>query len=259
MRARNTRQWTRLISQMADPQSLSVVIPAYNEQDRLPDTLRQTAAYLSNTPWTWEVRVVDDGSSDRTTDVVRDFAKAEPRVILQAEPHRGKGGAVRAGLLEASGQYRFICDADLSMPIEEISRFLPPRLVDFDVAIASREVEGARRVGEPTRRHLVGRIFNGTVKLLLLDGIQDTQCGFKMFTAQAVQTIFPLVATDGWAFDIEALYIARQRGLRIVEVPIEWHYRDRSQIRMTRDGIAMFRELLRIRTRAARGEYTMDS
>jgi dolichyl-phosphate beta-glucosyltransferase len=235
--------------------SLSVIVPAYNEELRLPDTLRQVTDYLSSQPWTWDVRVIDDGSADGTAAAAESFGRTEPRVVLQREPHRGKGGAVKSGLMAARGHYRFICDADLSMPIAEIARFLPPVLTDFDVAIGSREGEGARRVGEPAGRHIVGRLFNETVKALLLQGIEDTQCGFKMFTAEAVNRIFPLVTTEGWAFDIEALFIARKQGLRIRQVPIEWHYRERSQIRVVRDGVAMFRDLLMMRRRAARGGY----
>src|SRR3954469_8896604 len=252
----------------ADAVSLSVVIPAYNEARRLGATLAEVSGYLSRQPWRWEIRIVDDGSSDETAAIAetagaREAAgeagepagAAEPRVRVQREPHRGKGGAVKAGLLAADGQYRFICDADLSMPIAEIRRFLPPDLARFDVAIGSREGVAARRVGEPVYRHLMGRLFNVGVRWLTLPGIQDSQCGFKMFTADAVRTIFPQVTVDGWAFDVEVLTIARARGLKIVEVPIEWHYRRESQISMVRDGFSMLRELLRIRTRAMRGKY----
>jgi dolichyl-phosphate beta-glucosyltransferase len=141
------------------------------------------------------------------------------------------------------------------MPIAEIAQFLPPQLTGFDVAIGSREGHGARRIGEPIVRHLAGRAFNYLVQHLMLAGIEDTQCGFKMFTARAVEAIFPRVTIEGWAFDIEVLHIARARGLRIVEVPIEWHYGRESRLSLTRDGAAMFRELLRIRRRARRGEY----
>jgi dolichyl-phosphate beta-glucosyltransferase len=239
----------------ADAVSLSVVIPAYNEERRLGATLDQVCGFLSRQPWHWEVRVVDDGSHDRTAAIVEAAAAREPRVRVQREPHRGKGGAVKAGLLAAAGQYRFICDADLSMPIAEIRRFLPPALTGFDVAIGSREGVAARRIGEPIHRHLLGRLFNMGVRWLTLPGIQDSQCGFKMFTADAVRAIFPQVTVDGWAFDVEVLTIARARGLRVVEVPIEWHYRRESQINMVRDGFAMLREVLRIRTRAIRGMY----
>jgi dolichyl-phosphate beta-glucosyltransferase len=235
--------------------SVAVVVPAFNEEHRLGPTIAELADYLNDRGWDWEVRVVDDGSSDRTCEVVDACTSGEPRVVLQREPHRGKGGAVKAGLLRARGAFRFICDADLSMPVTELARFLPPVLPQFDVAIGSREGHGARRIGEPLRRHLAGRIFNYTVQRLMVPGINDTQCGFKMFTAAAVEAIFPLVRVDGWAFDIEVLYLARMKGLHIVEVPIEWHYRRESRLSLVRDGVGMLRELLAIRARARRGSY----
>lgn len=234
---------------------LTVVVPAFNEETRLGETLAQLCGYLSSRPWDWEILVVDDGSTDRTAEVVADAARGEPRVRLRREPHRGKGGAVRAGLLASTAAHRFICDADLSMPVHEIERFMPPALGDADVAIGSREGAGARRVGEPLLRHLAGRAFNLAVRLLLVPGLQDTQCGFKMFTAGAVEAIFPHVTVSGWAFDIEVLYIAQLRELRVREIPIEWHYRRESRVRMLRDGVGMFRELWRMRRRAGRGEY----
>ena len=235
--------------------SLAIIIPAYNEEQRLPSTLENVIDYLSRTTWDWEVRVVDDGSADGTRQVVERYHRADSRVVLQAEPHRGKGGALKAALLASKKGYRFMCDADLSMPIGEIARFLPPVLSDVDVAIGSREGAGARRVDEPVLRHLAGRAFNFSVRALLVPRIQDTQCGFKMFTAAAADAIFPHLTVDGWAFDIEALFIARLRGFRIEEVPIEWHYRPESRVRMVRDGVGMFAEILRIRARAARGAY----
>jgi glycosyltransferase involved in cell wall biosynthesis len=235
------------------------VIPAFNEEGRLPATLDDVLAYLQHTAWAWEVRIVDDGSVDGTASVGQRYHAIEPRVVLQREPHRGKGAAVKAGLLSATGDYRFICDADLSMPIRELERFLPPVLVDADVAIATREGNGARRIGEPLRRHVVGRVFNLLVQRLLLPGLRDTQCGFKMFTARAVEQVFPLVSVAGWSFDIEALYIARRAGLRIAEVPIEWHYRKESRLNVLRDGPEMFAELLRIRRRAGTSNYRRPS
>jgi glycosyltransferase involved in cell wall biosynthesis len=234
---------------------VSIVIPAYNEEKRLAATLETVRRFLSDQPWTWEIRVVDDGSADGTVRIAKEFAARDPRVVVQSEPHRGKGGAVKAGLLGATGAYRFICDADLSMPIAEVRRFLPPSLDGFDLAIGSREGVGARRVGEPLYRHVMGRLFNRVVQWLSLPGVEDSQCGFKMFTAGAVRSIFPLVTVDGWAFDVEVLTIAREQRLRIVEVPIEWHYRSESQVSMVRDGFGMLRELVRIRIRAMRGAY----
>jgi dolichyl-phosphate beta-glucosyltransferase len=235
--------------------SLSIVIPAYNEERRLGATLAAVSAYLREQPWDWEVRVVDDGSADGTLMVADACAAAEPRVVVQREPHRGKGGAVKAGLLAARGDFRFICDADLSMPIAEVARFLPPSAPPFDVAIGSREGLRARRVGEPAYRHLAGRLFNLGVQWLVLPGIEDSQCGFKMFTADAVRSIFPRVSVDGWAFDVEVLAVARARNLRVIEVPIEWHYREESRLSMLSDGWEMLKELLRIRMRSVRGTY----
>ena len=234
---------------------LAVVIPAYNEALRIESTLRDVSSYLRSSPWSWEIRVVDDGSTDGTAEVVTRVGGGEPRIRLQREPHRGKGGAVTAGLLSANATHRFLCDADLSMPIAEIARFMPPLLGDAQVAIGSREGVGARRVGEPWLRHVAGRGFNTIVRLMMIDDIQDTQCGFKMFTAEAVETIFPRVQVEGWAFDIEVLFIAKLHGLRIREVPIEWHYRADSRLRMGRDGLGMLRELAAIRRRAKNGAY----
>ena len=239
----------------ADTVDVSVVIPAFNEETRIGPTLDELERFLGQQPWRWEVRVVDDGSGDTTATIVEDYHRRQPKVVLQREPHRGKGGAVKAGLVAATARFRFICDADLSMPVAELPRFLPPQLIDVDVAIGSREGVGARRVGEPMIRHVAGRIFNYAVQRLMVPGINDTQCGFKMFSASAVEAIFPGVTVDGWAFDIEVLSIARARGLRIVEVPIEWHYRRESRLSLVRDGASMLRQLLQIRARARGGAY----
>ena len=240
---------------MAPRPDLSIVIPAFNEAAGIEATLSELMAYLRLRPWTWEIRVVDDGSTDETVRKVEAFAQSEPRVVLQKEPHGGKGAAVRAGFLASDAAYRFLCDADLSMPVAELSRFMPPDLGNADIAIGSREGAGARRVGEPGLRHLAGRGFNLAVRLMMVPGIHDTQCGFKMFTAAAVDAIFPYLTVTGWAFDIEVLYLARLRGLRVREVPIEWHFRADSRVRLFRDSFGMFSELLRIRSRARRGAY----
>ena len=240
---------------VSDGLTLAVVIPAYNEASRLAATLAAVDAYLSGQPWDWEVRVVDDGSSDGTAEVAAAYAARQPRVVLQREPHRGKGGAVRAGMMAARGAYRFMCDADLAMPIGAIAGFLPPVLTGCDVAIGTREGLRARRIGEPAYRHVLGRLFNGLVQRLALPGIEDSQCGFKMFTAAAATAIFSRVTVDGWAFDVEVLTIARALGLRIAEVPIEWRFGDASKVRVLTDGLRMLRELRQIRARARSGEY----
>ena len=240
---------------MISAPDLSVVIPAFNEGAGIAATLEELRTYLASRPWSWEIRVVDDGSTDDTAAIVEAVSRIEPRVALQREPHRGKGAAVRAGFLATPAAHRFLCDADLSMPVRELERFMPPALGDADVAIGSREGAGATRVGEPARRHVAGRAFNAVVGLLAVPGIEDTQCGFKMFTAAAAEAIFPYATVDGWAFDIEVLYIARLRGLRVREVPIEWHFRRDSRVRMFRDSFGMLGEVLRIRARARRGLY----
>jgi dolichyl-phosphate beta-glucosyltransferase len=239
----------RMTPVTGDRVSLSIVIPAFNEARRITATLDQLTAFLIRQPWDWEVRVVDDGSADDTCTIVEAAARQESRIVLQREPHRGKGGAVKAGLLATRADFRFLCDADLSMPPAELPRFLPPVLQTFDLAIASREGRGATRVGEPWRRHFVGRLFNFAIRWLVVPGIADTQCGFKMFTAKSVRDIFPHVTLDGWAFDVEVLSIARTLGLRIVEVPIEWHYRAESRLSVVSDGARMLNDLFRIRSR----------
>jgi len=238
---------------METPPTLAVIIPAFNEAPRIEATLLELCGYLRSRDWNWEIVVVDDGSSDDTGRVVDTFARTEPRVLLQQEPHRGKGGAVRAGFLTSRASYRFLCDADLSMPAREIGRFMPP--LDADVAIGTREGAGARRVGEPFLRHVVGRGFNTLVRMALESDISDTQCGFKMFTGPAADAIFPHVTVEGWAFDLEVLSVARRRGLRIQEVPIEWHYREESRVSLLRDSVGMALELLRVRARVKRGAY----
>jgi dolichyl-phosphate beta-glucosyltransferase len=233
---------------------LSIVVPAYNESGRIGVSLDALRRELPP-DLRWEILVVDDGSTDETAAMVDGVASADDRVRLLREPHRGKGGALRAGLLAARGARRFMCDADLSMPVSELSRFLAVVPAVYDIAIGTREGAGARRVGEPPFRHVTGRVFNWFVRASAIPAIDDTQCGFKMFTAAAVEAVFPWLTIEGWAVDIEVLFIARLRGLRIGEVPIEWHYRDRSQVSVARDSLRMARDVVRIRLNAARGLY----
>jgi dolichyl-phosphate beta-glucosyltransferase len=234
---------------------LSIIVPAYNEEKRLPESLPQIIRFLQQQPYKAEVIVVDDGSMDRTADVVRQFQPEAPFLILHQVEHGGKGHAVKAGMLRARGKYLFLCDSDLSMPIEEVNKFLPPTLECYDVAIASREIPGARRYNEPVYRHLMGRVFNLIVRLFAVHGIQDTQAGFKCFRREAAMQIFPLQTIKGWGFDVECLFIAQRRGLRIVEVPINWYYKERSQVRPLYDTWRMLMEVLRVRVNAWRGLY----
>ena len=238
-----------------DTPFLSVVIPAYNEERRILPTLRRVAEYLGIQPYTWTVVVVDDGSADNTAALVEEFSAEQPNVSLLPVPHGGKGSAVRAGMLHATGAYRFLCDADLSMPIEQLERFLPPRLTEFDITVGSREAPGAHRFNEPYIRHLQGRLFNLFIRLIAVPGINDTQCGFKCFRAEAAESLFSLQRTSGWSFDVEVLFLARRLGLRLLEVPIDWHHDPDSRSRRLRDGLSMGVETLRLRWNARRGRY----
>ena len=234
---------------------LSLIIPAYNEERRLPPTLTAVNAYLDRQSYASEIVVVENGSQDLTAVVAEAFAADHPRVRLIQEHGRGKGLAVRRGMLESTGLYRFICDADLSMPIEEVAKFVPPQLDHFDVAIGSREAPGSRRYNEPIFRHVQGRVFSNLVKFLALPGFEDTQCGFKCFRGQAAEDLFRVQMFDGMSFDVEVLYVALKRGYRIVEVPVDWYYRSDSRVQPLADPLRMLRDVLTIRRNWRRGKY----
>jgi dolichyl-phosphate beta-glucosyltransferase len=238
---------------------LTIIIPAYNEERRLPTTLPQVVAFAESQDYSVEVVVVDNASTDRTSDVVREIAAEHPIVSLLHQPIRGKGAAVRKGMFAGRGEYLLICDADLAMPIEEVSKFLPSKLGQYDVAIASREAPGAVRYNEPWYRHLMGRVFNLLVRLMAVPGIQDTQCGFKCFRREPAHDLFSAQTIDGWAFDVEILHIARRRGYRIVEVPVHWYYGADSRISPLQDSWNMLREVLRIRRNGQTGLYDRPS
>jgi glycosyltransferase involved in cell wall biosynthesis len=234
---------------------LSVIIPAFNEQSRLPQTLEQVFSFLSRQDYSFEVLVVENGSTDNTLRIAQEYAQKQPNLVVLQEQQRGKGGAVRRGMLAARGAYRFMCDADLSMPIEEIIRFLPPRLTDFDLAIASREAPGAIRYHEPYYRHLGGRLINAVIRLLALPGLHDTQCGFKCFRDEIAEDLFSHQTLAGWSFDVEILYIARMRNYRLVEVPIPWYYNAESKLNLIQDALRMGGDILRVRRNALQGKY----
>ena len=234
---------------------LSIVIPAHNEENRLPETLKQVIRYLEKQPFASEVIVVENGSTDRTSAIAREFAEKSGNVQAIQNDWRGKGLAIQRGVKEAKGEYVFMCDADLSMPVEEISKFLPPQLNNVDIAIGSREAPGAVRYNEPYYRHFTGRVFNTLIRLLVLPTLQDTQCGFKCIRADVARDIFRYQTLTGWAFDVELLYIARHHGYQIVEIPIDWYFNADSKISVLRDSLRMFLDLLLIRRNAWRGLY----
>ncbi len=238
-----------------DRAHLSLVIPAYNEQGRLPATLEKLRAFLGTAPFTIEVLVVDDGSTDETAAIAEAAAKTIPALRVLREPHRGKGHAVRKGMLGAGGSYVMFCDADFSMPVEEVPRFPEAMARGYPIAIASREVAGAKRIGEPSHRHLMGRVFNLIVRLLAMPGLQDTQCGFKAFTREAAQTIFRKQVIDGFGFDVEVLYIARKLKLAVTEVPVSWYYSPSSRVDPVRDTLRMLGDVLTVRSNDRKGLY----
>jgi len=238
---------------------LSIIIPAHNEETRLPETLRRVFDFTARQPYSTEIVMVENGSSDQTYQIAQAFAKQHAQLSLLQEAQKGKGRAVRQGMLAAHGEYRFMCDVDFSMPVSEIERFLPPSLQGYDVAIASREASGAQRIGEPYYRHFIGRIYNGLIRILALPGLQDTQCGFKCFRGGVAEDLFKRQTLTGWSFDVEILFIARLLGYKIVEIPIPWYYDPHSKISVVRDSFKMGVDLLTIRLNGLRGIYTQTN
>lgn len=241
---------------------LSIVIPAHNEEHRLPPALEKIDAFLKTQSFTTEVIVVENGSSDRTLAVAQEFATRMPYIRPITVDTRGKGLAVKAGMLAARGEYRFICDTDLSMPIQDVVNFLPPHTDGYDVMIATREGPGATRVGEPAYRHFMGRINNLIIKVMAVRQFEDTQCGFKMFTRAAAEDLFSVQQMAGIGFDVELIFVALKRGYRIKEVPITWYFDSDSRMRLVQDSLRMLQEIWQIRRNWGKGLYarrTADS
>lgn len=237
------------------PQPLmTIIIPAYNEEHRLPRSLDKIVAFIDEQVDEFEVLIVENGSRDRTTEVAEAYAARYPYIhVLHSE--KGKGAAVRVGMLAGRGRYLFMCDSDLSMPITEVSKFLPPQLAGYDVAIASREGPGAHRYGEPAYRHLMGRVFNLIIRVLAIPHLQDTQCGFKSFRCEVAQEVFSCLTMTGWSFDVEALFIALRRGYRVIPMPVDWYFNADSRVNPLHDTWRMFRDVVKIRLRGMRGAY----
>lgn len=229
---------------------LSVIIPAYNEELRLAESLPKVFEYLRRREYAWEVLVVDDGSSDRTSEVARELSRGYPCRVLRNEPNRGKGYSIRRGMLEAHGRYRLFSDADQSTPIEEMEKFWPYLEQGYAVVIGSRALEGSRlEVRQKRYREMMGRVFNFLVRMLLLRGIHDTQCGFKAFSAEAAQVVFHEQQLHGFSFDVELLMLASKRGFRIKEVPVRWINSPASKVSAWRDSTRMFWDLLKLKLR----------
>lgn len=235
-------------------QSLSIIIPAYNEEKRLPRYLNQILRYFEGSKGTVEIIVVDDGSSDGTSDVVQTLALQNRRLkLITFGQNRGKGAAVRSGILAAKSDLRLFADADGSTPIEEIERLLRGLESGFDIIIGSRAMDSKDcTVEAKVHRKILGGFFNRLVQALAVGGISDTQCGFKLFTRKAALSIFPELTIPGFGFDVELLFIARQKGLTILEIPVNWRESGETRVKILRDSLRMFCDIFAVRWRHRR-------
>jgi len=235
----------------------SIVIPAYNESGRIVSTLRRVVEYVRAQGWRAEIVVVNDGSTDRTVEVVREFQAQAPEVRMIENPgNRGKGYSVRAGMLQAQGEILVFTDSDLSAPIEEADRLFAAIAGGADIAIGSRWLESGRQTHrQPLYRQFFGRCYNFVTRLVMGLPFADTQCGFKAFRREAAQTVFGLQTIEGWGFDPEILFIALKRGYRVVEVPVTWAHDERTRMKYLKDGAKMLREMSTIRWNALTGHY----
>ncbi len=239
------------------PLTYSIVIPAFNESVRIRPTLHALLRHIQEHNWDAEILIVNDGSTDDTAQIVREFGKAHPQVLLVENPgNRGKGYSVRNGMLHARGDICLFTDADLSSPIAEAQKLFDAIARGADIAIGSRwlrtELQTER---QPLYRQLFGRIFNLALRLILGLRFADTQCGFKAFRHDAAQRIFPMQKIERWGFDPEILFLARRAGLRVEEVPVIWAHSEGTRLNPFRDGMRMFVEVLRIRWYSITGGY----
>jgi glycosyltransferase involved in cell wall biosynthesis len=246
----------------------SIVTPAYNEQDKITSTLTQMISFMREFNPNFEIIISNDGSKDKTAELVKQYSQDVSEVRLVDNPHKGKGYAVWNGVMNAKGKYIYVADADLSAPMPELKKlFVWLTDHDYDIVIGTREGIGARRVSEPFIRHLMGRVFNYWIQLTVLPGINDTQCGFKLFKGDVARDVFRRFILYGensktttkaylGAFDVEALYIARKLKYKIKEVPVTWTYVKTTRLSHIRDSIKMALDVLRIKVNGILGKYT---
>src|SRR3972149_5637732 len=238
------------------PVFLSVVIPAYNEEEGIAETLQEIRNYLQEKEYAYEIIVVDDGSLDSTSDIVGSISKTNGNIkFLKNEVNRGKGYSVKRGVLASSGEYVLFSDADLPIPIEEVEKLLEWLKSGYKIAIGSKRLSDSKSlVEQPLYRRLMGKIFNILLQLFIIRGIKDTQCGFKCFRRETADRIFPKQLVEGFCFDVELLYLAKKWGISIKETPVHWTNRDtETTVRILRDSIRMFLDLFKIRINYWRG------
>nr|HEX4316169.1 dolichyl-phosphate beta-glucosyltransferase [Kofleriaceae bacterium] len=241
---------------------LSIIVPAYNEEHRLLPTLEKLQAFLVAQPLRYEIVVVDDGSRDGTAALVERTAETMPSLrLVRQTPNRGKGAAVRMGMLAARGQIRVMCDADGSMPPDQLPQLLAPIVAcKASIAIGSRYAPGATTATpQPKYRVLWSRLCNKVIQRSLVPGVKDTQCGFKAFTAEAARELFAVARIDGWAFDLEILALARRRGFAIAEIGVAWQDDKRSRVNPLADMWKVIREALTIRRNLRHGVYELPA
>ncbi len=239
----------------------SFIIPAYNESVRIPSALHALLRHVQEQNWDAEILVVNDGSTDDTAQIVREFGMSHPQVLLVENPgNRGKGYSVRNGMLHARGDICLFSDADLSSPITEAQKLFDAIAQGADVAIGSRWLRSELQTErQPLYRQAFGRIFNLVLRVVLGLHFADTQCGFKAFRHDAAQRIFPLQKIERWGFDPEILFLARRAGLKVDEIPVVWAHSEGTRLHPFRDGMRMFVEVLRIRWNAMTGDYAADA
>ena len=239
---------------------LSIVIPTYNEADRVLPTLESVVAFLRLQTYSWEVIVVDDGSFDKTPSIVSNWIEENIgagefcRVILV--DHGGKGSAVKVGMLSAGGAYRLMCDADLAVSPEQIGKFVGfIERGNYDIVIGSRQIGGAQRLHDSPLRYFTGRLFNWFVRAIAVPGIQDTQCGYKCFTKEAAEYLFQKQRVKGWGFDVEILFLAAKENMDILEMPVSWVNVEKSKVQIHKASLEMVRDTLLVRLRYLFGRY----
>lgn len=244
---------------------LSVIIPAYNEEPNFKKgALDDVPKYLEKQDYSYEILIVDDGSSDETATLAQEFAKKNNNVRVIKNPHQGKAETVKTGVEKANGQLILFTDFDQATPIDEVEKLLP-HFPQYDIVIGSRQLPGAKREKEPIHRHIMGLVFNLVVQAIAVRGIWDTQAGFKCFKSQVAKDLFGELKVYGkgkkvegalvTAFDVELLFIAKKRGYKIKEVPIIWHHVATSRVSPIKDSFRMFRDVVKVRLNDLKGVY----